>query len=273
MTMNPSKLKQHALAATLAGFALTSLPAAAESAAGDQWAFTVTPYLWLPNINGTLKFQLPNLNASAGVEAGPNDYLENLDLALMVSGEARKGKWSIFTDVIYLDFSDEVGRVDTVNGVPVPPSIDLGTQASLTGGVWTLVGGYAAVQEPGATLDVIGGFRYLDIEASADWTLSGPLGLLPPTGSVSQSKGLWDAVVGVRGQVKLGDGNWSMPYYADIGSGQSSVTWQAMVGVAYSWNWGDLGLVYRHLAYDMDGDKLLQDVDFSGPALGATFRF
>ncbi len=273
MYMNPSRLKQHALAATLAGLALTSLPVAAESAAGDQWAFTVTPYLWLPNINGTLKFQLPNLNASAGVETGPNDYLENLDFTLMISGEARKGKWSIFTDVIYLDFSDENSKVRSFDGALVDASIDLGTQSSLSGGVWTLVGGYAAVQEPGATLDVIGGFRYLDIEASADWTLSGPLGILPPAGSVSQGDALWDAIVGVRGRVKLGDGNWSMPYYADIGSGQSSFTWQAMAGVAYSWNWGDLGLVYRHLSYDMDDNKLLQDVEFSGPALGATFRF
>lgn len=271
--MNPSKLKQHALAVTLAGFAFGSLPAAAEPVAGDQWAFTVTPYLWLPNINGTLKFQLPNLNASAGVETGPNDYLENLDFVLMVSGEARKDKWSIFTDLVYLDFSKADSKVRSFDGTLVDASIDLGTQSSLTGGVWTLVGGYAVVQEPKATLDVIGGFRYLNIEASADWTLSAPIGLLPPAGSVSQSEDLWDAIVGVRGRVKLGDGNWSMPYYADVGTGSSELTWQAMVGVAYSWNWGDVGLVYRHLAYDMSDDKLLQDVEFSGPALGATFHF
>jgi hypothetical protein len=47
---------------------------------------------------------------------------------------------------------------------------------------------------------------------------------------------------------------------------------------AYSWNWGDVGLVYRHLvyrhlAYDMGDDKLLQNVEFSGPALGAAFHF
>ena len=271
--MNSSRLKQHALAVTLAGLALTSLPAGAESAAGDQWAFTVTPYLWLPNINGTLKFQLPNLNAGTSVETGPNDYLENLDFVLMISGEARKGKWSVFTDVIYLDFSDEVSRVDTVNGVPVPPSIDLGTQASLTGGVWTLVGGYAAVQEPKATLDVIGGFRYLDIEASADWMLSGPLGLLPPTGSVSEGKGLWDAVVGVRGQVKLGDGNWFAPYYVDVGTGQSDLTWQAMGGVGYRFAWGELIGAYRHLDYRFGEDTGMKALSFSGPAVSLGFRW
>jgi hypothetical protein len=31
--------------------------------------------------------------------------------------------------------------------------------------------------------------------------------------------------------------------------------------------------VYRHLYYDMKGDNLVQDMRFSGPAFGATFRF
>jgi len=277
--MNPSILKQCALSVALAGLTLVSLPAAAESASSDQWAFTVTPYLWLPNINGSLKYDLPNLNAKPEVETGPNDYLSNLDLALMISGEARKDKWSIFTDVIYLDFSDENSHVKSFGGTNVNATIDLGTQSSVTGGVWTLVGGYAAVQDPAATLDVIGGFRYLSLKASTDWTLSESITLpasgetLAQSGSISRSGDLWDAIIGVRGRVKLGNGNWSMPYYADIGTGDSTVTWQAMVGVAYSWSWGDVGLVYRHLAYDMDDDQLLQDVEFSGPALGATFRF
>jgi hypothetical protein len=264
--MNPSKLKQPVLAIILAGLAFTALPVAAESSASDPWAFTVTPYLWLPTINGSLKYDRPNLPE---VETGPNDYLSNLDFALMISGEARKDRWSIFTDVIYLDFSGEKSRVGPVGAI-----VDLGTQTSLSGGVWTLVGGYAAVQNPQATLDVIGGFRYLSLEASTDWTLSGPIGALPSAGGFSQKEDLWDAIVGVRGRVKLGENShWSMPYYADAGAGSSALTWQAMVGVAYSWNWGDVGLVYRHLSYDMEGDKLLQDVEFSGPALGAAFHF
>jgi hypothetical protein len=192
----------------------------------------------------------------------------------MVSGEARKDKWSIFTDLIYLDFSGENSRIRTVGGSHVSATLDLGTQTSISGGIWTLVGGYAAVQTPQATLDVIGGFRYLNLEASTDWTLSGPIGLLPSSGGVSAEEDLWDGIVGVRGRVKLGENSrWSMPFYADVGAGSSDSTWQAMVGVAYSWDWGDIGLVYRHLAYDMEGDKLLQDVEFSGPALGAAFHF
>jgi len=277
--MNTSNLKQRALAVALAGFALGALPAAAESLPNDQWTFAITPYLWLPNINGSLKYQLPNIAVKPEIKTGPNDYLSNLDFAIMISGEARKDKWSIFTDVISLDFGSQDSHVKSFGGSNVNATIDLGTKSSLSGGVWTLVGGYAAVQDPKATLDVIGGFRYLGIKASTDWTLSAVItdpnsgATFAKSGSISQDAKLWDAIIGVRGHVKLGDSNWSMPYYADIGTGSSTLTWQAMVGVAYSWNWGDVGLAYRHLAYDMSSDKLLQNVEFSGPALGATFRF
>jgi hypothetical protein len=32
-------------------------------------------------------------------------------------------------------------------------------------------------------------------------------------------------------------------------------------------------MVYRHLEYDQDTDSLLQGFSFSGPAVGARFRF
>jgi hypothetical protein len=45
------------------------------------------------------------------------------------------------------------------------------------------------------------------------------------------------------------------------------------VGVAYAFGWGDVVLAYRTLSYDQSDDKLLQNFRFSGPAIGATFRF
>ena len=46
-----------------------------------------------------------------------------------------------------------------------------------------------------------------------------------------------------------------------------------MTGLTYSYGWGDLMLVYRHLEYDEGEDGLLDDFSFSGPAFGARFRF
>jgi hypothetical protein len=51
------------------------------------------------------------------------------------------------------------------------------------------------------------------------------------------------------------------------------VTWQGLLGVAYSFNWGDVSLAYRYLYYEQGSDKLLQNMSFRGPTLGVTFHF
>ena len=80
-------------------------------------------------------------------------------------------------------------------------------------------------------------------------------------------------IVGIRGELGLGQGNWSLPYYFDVGTGDSDRTWNAYAGLAREFGWGDLLIAYRHLEYDQDADSLLQDFSFSGPAVGARFRF
>ena len=66
---------------------------------------------------------------------------------------------------------------------------------------------------------------------------------------------------------------WYSPYYLDIGTGSSNLTWQGLFGIAYAFKWGDVVFAYRNLYYDQSNDELLQNFRFSGPALGATFRF
>lgn len=253
-------------------------------AATEKWQFEVTPYLWLPNIEGTLSFDIPSgSNASPNVEVGPVDYLEALDIGGMLALGARKGKWSVFTDLIYLDFSAEKSTVKSVNftgtHVSVGAGLDVTTASSLEGFQWTFAGGYNFVQSERATLDLFGGFRYFGVEASIDWALTAaitsPVGgkAFPRSGTLSQSEDLLDAIVGGRGRVNLGKSKWYLPYYLDIGTGSSDFTWQGLLGVAYAFKWGDIKLAYRHLDYNTDEGKLLEDFRFSGPAFGATFRF
>jgi len=268
--------------ATLAALALCGPLSAAAQTPDNQWTFAITPYLWLPNVEGTLNYSNPP--GAAGrleVEVGPVDYLEALRFAMMISGEARKGRWSMFTDFIYLDFSNEESAVKSIDfgGDRVSSSANVSTDSSLKGGVWTLGAGYAVLPGRPVDLDVFGGLRYFSLKASTDWQLTaavtGPGGgqSFPRDGSISEREDLWDGIVGVRGRVWLGRSNWSIPYYLDVGTGSSSLTWQGMLGVAYSYKWIGGMLAYRHLYYDQKGDKLVQDVRFSGPALGVTFRF
>ena len=81
-------------------------------------------------------------------------------------------------------------------------------------------------------------------------------------------------MIGIRGVVNLGDGGrWFLPYYVDVGAGNSNTTWQAYAGVGYRFGWGDLLLVYRNLEYHADDDELLERLRMGGPAIAATFRW
>jgi hypothetical protein len=260
--------------------ALLMLSFAAQGEEG--WRFALTPYVWLPNVNGTLKYSPPPDNTGAPeVDTGPNNYLENLQAVLMLSGEARKGRWSVLSDFIYLRFEKEKSNVRSVDfgGSRVDTSATGSTQSSLEGLQWTLAAAYTALQSSKGNLDVLGGARYFGADAKTDWqlnaTVSGPGGAqtFPAAGGISRKEDIWDGVVGVRGRARWGEGAWFSPYYFDVGTGSSSITWQSFFGLGYAFKWGDLVLAYRTLFYDQDDDQLFQDFRFSGTTLGATFRF
>jgi hypothetical protein len=271
---------RRACAGLLAASCLGSTPAVAQQSL-EQWTFALTPYLFLPNINGTLSYDPAPAGGSPSVNTGPNNYLQNLSAALMLSGEARKGKWSILSDMVYLHFADEDSSVRSVDfgGALVGSTVSGSTRSTFTALEWTLAGAYNAVQTPRVTLDVLGGARYFGVQATSEWRLSaaivGPGGgqTFPAAGKIDKQVDIVDAIIGIRGRVHIGEGRWFAPYYLDVGTGSSSLTWQGMAGVGYGFKWGDALLAYRHLYYDQSEGRLLQNISFSGPTLGAAFRF
>jgi len=82
----------------------------------------------------------------------------------------------------------------------------------------------------------------------------------------------WDGVHGVEGHVRLGEGRWFMPYNLDVGTGSSDWTWQALLGVGYAFDWGEVNLSIRNLSYEFNGNNDA-DLRMTGPTLGATFRW
>jgi hypothetical protein len=260
----------------LALAAVASIAFAAPAAADDEDHFSITPYVWLPTVEGDFRFTLPRQDPNApeffpNVRIGPNDYLENLEGVFMIAGEARYEPVSVFTDFIYLDFSRDAARLASIdNETPIPP-IDIGTTSDLSGSLWTLAGGYDLIIDGDWRLQAFAGFRYLVVDVDVNWQLSGPIGLFPETGSVDGGEEYWDGLVGVRGEARLGD--WFIPYYVDVGGGDSELTWQGLVGIGYRWGWGDLRLDYRYLSYEHDEQDLVQELSLGGPAFGASFRF
>ena len=65
----------------------------------DEWQFQLTPYIWLPTIEGTLNYGPPSgSGGSPDVDAGPTDWLELLNFGVLIASSARKGHFSMFTD-------------------------------------------------------------------------------------------------------------------------------------------------------------------------------
>ncbi len=270
---------------------LSPLGAQAQTATdSDSWKFSVMPYLWLPEISGKLNFGPPPPSGmSASVKLDPDNYLESLDMAVMLSAAARKDRWVIGTDLLYLHFSNTKSKVESVDVNPGNGPVNVSTSslsasasADLKGTVWTMVGGYAVIQEPKASLDVLGGFRYLGLDVKSDWQLTanvtgtGPLGNsvnFGRSGSGEKKEDIWAGIVGAKGRFNFGESDWFANAYVDVGGSSSVFTWQGAAGVGYAFKWGDVLLDYRYLYYSQDDGKLIDNLSFGGLALGANFRF
>jgi len=275
--------------------ALLSLPAAALADEADRaegtWRFALTPYIWLPTIDGSLKYALPpGSGGSPEISVGPTDWLELLNAGLLLSGSASKGRFSAQSDVVYLSLtSKNDGRVlsvdDTVTvpgtriPIPISANLNLNTRTDLDAVSWTVSGGYVLASSEASSTTAFVGARYLGVDVSSGWDLTAEISvpgtgvILPAQGQIGTDVDLWDALIGLRGHYDFTDSKWSTLYYFDIGAGDSDLTWNAMAGLAYSYGWGDLLLAYRHLEYDQPADKLLQDFKFSGPGFGFRFTF
>lgn len=255
------------------------LPGAAAQAAADDWRFQATLYGWLPDVEADSN--LPPITGQTGsTQVDASQILDSLQGVFMGTLEARKGRWGAFTDVIYLDLGDSKTGVTpfTVGGrlITVPGDAVMTGDYNLKGWVWTLAGGYAAIDEPTHNLNVFGGFRYLSLDQNFNWAFSGnigPIALPLRQGALSNDDDFWDAIVGVRGQVRLGHEGWYIPYYLDVGTGDSDITWQALAGIGYEFKWGSLILAYRYLDYEFPDNKILSNLTMNGGLIGVGFRF
>jgi hypothetical protein len=253
------------LVPVLCASAVSMAPATAvvaDSSALDDWQFKAGLYLYAAGVKGE--------TATGGdLDISFTDLISNLNMAFMGDAEARRDKWSLAADVIYLNVGAGGGGripIESAPGVSVKVDADVKLRAWVLG----FTGGYRVLQSERANLDVIAGARYLEI--SSFLNTSSRLGPLARTRELAASGTNWDAIVGVKGEVNLQD-NWYAPYYLDVGTGDSDLTWQIAGGVGYKFDWGDAYLLYRHMDWDFKSGSKLDDLNLSGPQLGVNFSF
>lgn len=243
----------------------------------EDWRFQAALNVYLPDIGGSTTF--PQGGAGSDVTLDAGTILENLKMTFMGSFEASRGRWGVFSDVLYMDIGHTRSNFHelSIGGLPLPAGATAKADYDMKGWVWTLGGVWHLSSDAASRVDLIVGARLLDIEQTLDWELTGNVGsiALPGrAGSAQVTLSNWDAIVGVKGRMAFGEGRkWFAPYYADIGSGDSDLTWQAMGGIGYAFQWGELVGAWRYVDYDMKAGNNVQSLTFSGPMVSVVFRW
>jgi hypothetical protein len=246
-----------------------------------QWHYDLIVYGWFPAMTTDLNFSLPNgASASPSVTVKPSNYLSDLQFGAMGAFSARKGDWSLFTDIVYADISSLSSKVKSLNtpGGRITPQLDIDVNVGLKEFIWTLGGGYTVARSDKGNLDIIAGARYAELKSSLGVNAFGPNGIFGRSVDTTDKMNVWTGIVGVKGTLRLGDdGKWYVPYEADFGAGSSnhsSVTsGNAILGLGYQFGWGDLVVAWRYLSYNMGSNDPFQKLIMSGPAMGASFRW
>ena len=266
------------LVAVLTVLLLTSGALAQQSAdKANDWQFGASIYGWFPDLNGQTSFSPPDSDNDFEVDI--EDILENLESLLLVSFDLRKGAWGVYTDVVYMDVGDSATTsVDGAigpNEVPVNVTADVGIDVESW--IWNLTGYYRALDMKGAALDIVAGTRYLDVDQTIEWDIEANADEVPVgerTGKVEAGLTNWDVIFGVRGRFAFGSKKaLFIPYYLDVGVGDSDLTWQGVAGLGYAFGWGEIVAAWRHLYYDMSSGSAIDEISFSGPVAGVTFRW
>jgi hypothetical protein len=242
--------------ASIAALALTGQAAAA----GDDgdWQVSGKVYLWASDTR---------VSTTQGQEvvAEFEDVIDDVELAFMGSLGARKDRWSWFGDILFV----AIDARDTlpVNGPGIAGPVDADVKYEQDVLVLTAGGGYTIAESDSYRFDVAAGVRHLDLQTDIGVDLG-----IGPGIDVSDSSEVLDGFVGVKGYADLGD-RWYLYYYADIGAGESDLTWQALVDFNYEFSKFDVGIGYRILRWQADGEGLIDDFGFSGPYAGMAFNF
>lgn len=253
------------LAASL-GFTLPTINAQDSPESSESWLnsggweFTLEPYGLAASIDGDAGL---GRVAAAPVAVDASTILENLEVGAMLHAEARKDKWGLMLDLIYV-------KLGLAGSTPRGGIADVEIEQLVAESFLSY-----RIGNERWLVDVYGGARHWDIDVDLQLTGLG-------TTTLSRGDNWWDPVVGARAVRRLND-KWSLSLRGDIGGFgiASDFTWQASSGVGYDFtDWFSLSVHYRALGVDYDNDVpsgspgfFAYDTITHGPQVGFMFKF
>lgn len=248
----------------------TSPGAKGPLAAGDEWQFRVTPYVWAPQVESKVTVG----GYSATVNAYFSDIMRHLNGAGMADFEVRKGKLGFFFNPLYLKLRGDGTFTGTSEpGLAAPPTRDI--TLTLTTWIVEFGGFYQAAKWPldskggrSVTLDVLAGGRYWSLRADLD--TSSPIN---PTGN----EDFVDPIIGARTRIDLTD-KLAFNLEGDIGGFGvgSDFTWSGQGGFSYQFTpliSASIGYRALYVDYKAGTSAVRYHETIQGPTTGITFKF
>ena len=241
----------------------------------DQWRYSLSIAAWAPASS-----QSTFLGSSyvGTTNSSINDNLKAAGGFAMLTAEAHQDKWGVMADMVYWQIND---GSTTTKFVTKNSSLYSGTSGNTTQTILTGAGTYTVYNSPMVYVDALAGLRYISSTTSvvANTVYSVKVRAVTRTtiSNTNQSyvDSTTDLVVGIKGRARLWDTAWFIPFYADVGKGNTtqSNTWQALTGLGRAFSWGEVSLVYRAMYFELTGPDGFNKFSNFGPQLGATINF
>ena len=241
---------------------------AEDNPVSEGWSFQLAPYMWFIALDGDVTVR----GQDSSVDLGFDDILKKLNIAAMIQGEARHGRFGLFAMTTYAELSDDA------SGAVLQLDADV-TTFWLEGGAYYRLGPWVVDERASgkpvtATLDPYIGVRYTYLDLKLDFK---------PGPHFSGDQDWVDPIVGARTIWELSD-RWSVTAFGDIGGFNvgSDFSWQAAGLVGYSFSlFGDndarVLAGYRALHQDYKNgsgaDEFKWDVTLHGPVAALAVHF
>lgn len=223
-----------------------------------QWHFIAAPYMWFAGLKGDVSVKGV---AEIPIDQSFSDVISNFHFGFLGHFEARKDRFGLATDVMYMNL-----HVPVAAGAPVLGQLGLDTTIKST----TVEGlGFYRVASGGrkdnpAGLDILVGVRYYDMSSQLNATL-------PTAGAVTSEKQTFswlDALAGLRFRAPLSSRVTFMGR-GDVATFGSKLTWNVEGDLAarLSEHW-TTGAGWRHMSIDYDKagtERKLFDLAYDGP--------
>ena len=218
----------------------------------DDWAWSVTPYVWATRV--TMDTGVDQIGGVVEFD----DILDDLDFALQVHVEARKDRFGLLLDFTNLQSS----------GRKTHGSLEIDTDVS----TFIIEAGatYALSDDP-RHLELLAGIRSFAIDLEVELESTGPVAFYQRE---SEKETLVDAMIGLRYIWPLND-KFTFAVRGDVATGDTDFTWNAAATLLYQVRENrTLQLAYKHLDVGLDEvGHLDPEIEMSGPAIGFTYQF